>query len=177
MKDRVGRPSACRLLLSLALVTASAASGCDLSQMAFTQDHRLHIQSPKSLALVSTPLRLSWTMTGFTVARAGSAPPSKDAGYYALFVDRAPVGPGQSLLTLADKNCRATPGCFNAQYLAEKGVYTTTSSSFTLEQVPALNSYQKVQVHEVTIVLMDTAGRRIGENEWYVDFRLRAASV
>lgn len=111
-------------------------------------------------------------MTGFAEAPQGAGQPGKDRGYFAIFVDRAPVRPGQTLLVLADKSCRTTPGCFNPQYLAERGVYTTTSTSITLQQVASLNSYQQVQLHEVTVVLMDTSGRRIGESAWYIDFRL-----
>lgn len=154
------------------LLALAALGGCNLSNLAFAQDNRLHFTSPRSRALVHQPVTVTWTMRDFSVAPAGSGVPSKDRGYFALFVDRAPVRPGQTLLTVADKSCRTTPGCFNAQYLANKGVYTTTSTTFTFQQIPSINSYQKIQLHEVTVVLMDTAGRRIGEEAWYLDFRL-----
>lgn len=149
-----------------------AAAGCDTSQMAFTQDHRVHFTTPPSRALVSVPVTVRWTVEGFGIAPAGSAPPSTGHGYFAVFLDRAPVRPGQSLYVLADRSCKKTPGCFNAQYLAGKGVYTTTVPTLTLTSVPSLDSYEKTQLHEITVVLMDTAGRRIGESAWYLDFRM-----
>lgn len=111
-------------------------------------------------------------MNDFSVAPPGSGPASDDRGYFALFVDRAPVRPGQTLLAVADKSCRTTPGCFDAQYLANKEVYATRATTFTIQQVQSIDSYQKIQLHEVTVVLLDTAGHRIGENAWYIDFRL-----
>ena len=163
-----------RLLATAALAagTAMAGAGCGTSQMAFTQDHRLHFTAPHSRALVAVPVTVRWAVDGFDVAPAGSARPSTGHGYFAVFVDRAPVRPGQSLSVLADPACKKTPGCFNAQYLAGKGVYTTTATTLTLTSVPSLASYEKTPLHEVTVVLMDTAGRRIGESAWYLDFRM-----
>ena len=166
-----------RGLAAGAVLSAVLVAGCGLSNLQFTKDNRLHFTSPGSRQLVRTPVTLRWAISGFKAEKQGSAPPSPDAGYFAVFVDRAPVKPGQTLLTLADKSCRETPGCFNAQYLAERNVYTTTTDSFTIDQVPSLNSRESVQVHEATIVLMNTAGQRIGESAWYVDFRLRASGV
>lgn len=164
-------------LVALALAALALLAGCNMSNLEFVKDNRLRFVSPRSRQLVGVPVRVAWVMSGFRVEGLGSAPPSRDAGYFAIFVDRAPVRPGQTLLSLADRSCRVTPGCFNAEYLAERNVYTTTGDSFTLEQVPALNSYEKVQVHQVTIVLMNTAGQRIGESAWYLEFRLRSVGV
>jgi hypothetical protein len=169
-----GRPRARLLAGAGALLSALLVGGCGLSNLQFTKDNRLHFVSPRSRQLVGTPVTLNWTISGFRAEKQGSSPPSPDAGYFAIFVDRAPVKPGQTLLSLADKSCRQTAGCFNPEYLAERNVYTTTSDSLTIDQVPALNSYENVQVHEATIVLMNTAGQRIGESAWYLDFRLRS---
>lgn len=169
-----GRQVSANRLMAGVLLAALLTSGCGLSNLQFTKDNRLHFTSPRSRQLVATPVTLTWTISDFKAEKEGSFPPSGNAGYFAIFVDRAPVKPGQTLLSLADKSCRVTPGCFNPEYLAERNVYTTTSDSFTIDQVPALNSYENVQVHEATIVLMNTAGQRIGESAWYVDFRLRS---
>ena len=112
-------------------------------------------------------------MTDFRVVSPGTLPVSRDAGYFAIFIDRAPVRPGQTLAAIADRQCRRTPGCVNAGYLSDRGVYTTTSDSLTLTQVASLNSYQNVQTHEATVVLVDSAGKRVGESAWYLDFRMR----
>lgn len=155
------------------LALAVAATGCGTAALAFSQDNRLHFTGPRSRAVVDVPLTVGWVIDRFNVAPGGSGPPSPGRGYFALFLDRAPVRPGQTLSALDDSTCKKTPGCFNSEYLAGKGVYTTTATSFTITSVPALNSYQKIQLHELTVVLLDTAGRRIGESAWYLDFRMR----
>jgi hypothetical protein len=53
-------------------------------------------------------------------------------------------------------------------------VYWTTDLSFTLRQVPSLSDNRdNWQLHEVTIVLLDTSGRRIGEHAYFRDFQLK----
>ena len=99
----------------------------DLEQMQFVKDDRLEFQSPEDYALVELPLEVSWTMEDFEVlpeprrsrrpgkrdeqgdngrgrrdgAGAQTATrtpaPSEDAGYFAVFVDRAPIKPGRTL--------------------------------------------------------------------------------
>ena len=167
---RGGRVAA--LLAALAVL----ASGCSFSDLAFTKDYRLHFSAPRSRALVKVPVTVRWNMSDFSVTPAGSGAPSSKAGYFAVFVDRAPIKPGETLRSIADRSCKLTKGCPDAAYLAQRGVYATTAPSVTLQQVPAVNSYQKVQTHEVTVVLLDTAGRRIGEAAWYVDFRMKKAT-
>lgn len=163
-----------RLVALASSVLLSVALGaCSLSNLEFVQDKRLHFVEPKSRQLVGLPLRISWTMSDFALQPAGSGPPSRHAGYFAVFVDRSPVRPGQSLLALADRQCRSTSGCVSGSYLADRGVYTTSSTSITIPQIADVNSYQSTQLHEVTVVLMDTAGHRIGESAWYLDFRMK----
>lgn len=169
------RPS--RLWVAAALLALAGVTGCSTSNLEFTQDNRLHFTSPKSRQLVNSPVTLTWRMSDFDVVQAGSSPPTSHAGYFAIFLDRAPVKPGQKLDSLADKSCLQTPGCYNAEYLANRNVYTTSSYSFRISEIPQLNSYSKVELHEVTIVLLNSAGQRIGESAWYLDFRLRSQGV
>jgi hypothetical protein len=112
-------------------------------------------------------------MRDFDVVAPGTQPVSNASGYFAVFVDRAPVAPGQSVDAVADHTCRRTPGCLNGGYLADHGVYVTSTDYAILSVVPPLNRYQKVQLHEATVVLLDSAGRRIGESAWYLDFRVK----
>ena len=37
-------------------------------------------------------------------------------------------------------------------------------------RLPDLNAYQGHENHEVTVILLDGRGDRIGESAWYVDF-------
>jgi hypothetical protein len=165
---RAGRP-----LAALAGALAFFTSACGVSNLAFFVDNRLHFVAPKPRAMVSLPVTISWRMTGFDVVPPGTLPVSSRSGYFAVFVDRAPIRPGQTVAAVADRRCRRTPGCVNAGYLADRGVYTTAQDSLTLRQVSNLNSYQSVQTHEVTVVILDSAGKRIGESAWYLDFRMR----
>ena len=151
-------------VLSAAVCLAASLSACSVSNLQFVKDNRLHVVAPPQRALVRLPVAISWKMQG-----AGRR--------FAVFVDRAPVRPGQSLTAVADRSCRASPGCVTASYLARRGVYAVTGYELTLTQVADVNSYQSVQTHEATIVLLDSAGRRVGESAWYVDFRLRAPGI
>lgn len=158
---------------ALALLCTVMAAGCGFSNLSFTTDTRLHFVTPKSRALVQTPLQLAWVINNFQVVPPGTTPVSSHSGYFAVFIDRAPIRPGQTIDVVADKSCRRTPGCVNAGYLADRGVYVTSAENVTLKEVASLNSYQKVQLHEATVVLMNSAGHRIGESAWYLDFRMK----
>jgi hypothetical protein len=154
-----------------------AGSGCAVSNLQFVTDNRLHFVAPRSRALVHLPVTLRWSMGDFTVVPSGTVPVSSRQGYFAVFVDRSPVRPGQTVAQVADSSCRRTPGCVNAGYLADRGVYTASTDEVTLSQIVSLNSYQKVQTHEATVVILDSAGRRIGESAWYLDFRIKASGL
>jgi hypothetical protein len=163
----------------LAVALTLALAGCSASAEAFTADHRLHFVSPRSRATVSLPVTLNWRMRDFTVVGPGAGPPSSRSGYFALFVDRAPVRPGETLRAVAgrDRVCLHTPGCPDQAYLSDRGVYTSTSESLTLTQIASRNSYQQKQLHEVTIVPLDTAGHRIGESAWSINFWMHQRSL
>lgn len=159
-------------LTALPLVLAA---GCvDVSELQFVQDDRLTFDAPGSRELVETPLQLSWAMTDFEVVERGQGEPSDDAGYFAVFVDRAPVEPGETLEEVAGRDdvCRRDPACPDEQYLADRGVYVTTTPSLTIDLVPALGSTEEIELHDVTVILLDSRGRRIGESAWYREFRM-----
>jgi len=165
-------PDRRRAGLALALsgmAVCLAAGGCGVSGLAFTVDHRVSFVSPLSRALVSVPVTLRWT----------GAPASAGGGTFAVFVDRAPVRPGQTLRAVVgrDTACLHTAGCPGAAYLAERGVYTTTGNSLSLQVIRPLNHYQRVQLHEATLIVLDAAGRRQGELAWYIDFRIDEGSL
>jgi hypothetical protein len=152
-------------------------SGCGITHMqdlSFRVDTRLHFTTPKARTKLPQPVRLAWTIRDFRVVAPGSEPPSRDAGYFALFVDQTPIKPGQTVRAVAstDPACRRDPKCPTADYLTRHYVFTTTKTSMTLPQLPNVSGKEKVQQHTVTIVLMDTSGHRIGESAWELDFRL-----
>ena len=160
-------------LLSVALV-----SGCgiaDAKGLNFRVDDRLHFQSPKDRSSVHLPLTISWRMDRFQVAAPGSAPPSPSAGYFVLFVDRAPIRPGQTLKEIckSDPYERGDRNCPTPAYLTGKQIFTTTDDHVTLQNLANIpGSKDKKQLHTFVVVLMDTAGHRIGESAWELDLRL-----
>ena len=163
----------------LAGVLVLAAAGCGIAHpqdLNFTVDQRLQFQAPPARTLVTAPVTVRWTMTGFRAEVPGSGPASEEAGYFAVFVDRAPIRPGQTMRAVAtgDELCLHRPGCPDAAYLAARQIYTTTATSLTLQQIPPLSGdAERVQYHSVTVVLMDTTGHRIGESAWQLDLRMR----
>jgi hypothetical protein len=161
-----------------AVIAAGALGGCTLhlSDLSFRVDHRLHFTAPKDRALVHEPVTLRWTMRDFTVQARGTAPPTRQAGYFVIFLDQAPVKPRQTLEAVAhgDRTCEVDPRCPDAAYLHQHLVYPTTKTSYTLRLIPNLADIgDDTQLHDVTIVLLDTAGRRIGEAAWHTSFKLK----
>lgn len=171
----MGRPTLQRA--AVALIGALLVSGCGITHMqdlSFRVDNRLHFTTPKARSKLHQPVHLAWTIRDFRVAAPGSEPPSRDAGYFALFVDHTPIRPGQTMHAVAagDPSCRP-PSCPSNAYLEQHQIYTTTDLSFTLPQIPNIQGDKEtVQHHTVTVVLMDTSGHRIGESAWQLDFRI-----
>jgi hypothetical protein len=154
-----------RVLLIVA-VLLTGLTGC-AHNLNFRTDHRLHWVGPPARKLVNVPFMLAWQFDGSHPAE------------FAVFVDRAPVKPGQSLKAVAgsDTACKSDPTCPDASYLANRQVYTTTGTTLALSQVNPLNSDREgTQLHQATVVLLDQSGRRIGESAWTREFKLRRVS-
>lgn len=159
-------------VLSSLLGLALLASSCATSGLAFVQDERLEIISPRSHAKVTLPVTVRWSIKDFRITgEDGRSDPH--AGYFGVFVDRVPIPPGKTLAWIArdDGRCRAIPGCPDEVYFADRETYTTEQTSFTFERLPDQDAYQGHELHEVSIVLLDGTGRRIGESAWYVTLR------
>lgn len=143
-----------------------SAGGCGL---ALRQDQRLSFLSPPDRAEVSGPLVLRWRMRGFRAVRFDG---SHDArrGEFAVFVDAAPMRPGQHLDALAarDPLCRAAAGCPDAFWLRQHGIYLTTQTQLTLPALPIGGGTADgaLRRHQITVVLLDGRGYRIGESGW-----------
>jgi hypothetical protein len=150
-----------------AALLATTLAGC--GNLSFRVDKRLHWQAPPARALVKLPVVVSWSMPAF-------AP----GGRFAIFVDRAPIKPGQTLRAVGsnDASCKHDPTCPNADYLAQRQIYTTSSPSITLTEVsPLRTSRDRVQLHQLSVVLLDATGHRIGESAWTREFRLRRVAA
>lgn len=146
-------------------------TGCVPQGLAFRQDTRLEITSPEDGAEVILPVTLTWTMRDFEI-KSKSAP---DGGFFAVFLDRPPVPPGEPLSWVArdDAGCQEQPRCPNARYLAQQGIYETTKKRLKLTTLPeAERSVSGAERHYATIILLDAEGERIGEIAYVVAFEV-----
>lgn len=156
------------------LVLVVTVACTDFTDLAMRQDHRLTFTAPNSRDVVKPPFTLRWTMDDFRVVKPGAGRPERSAGYFAIFIDKSPMKPGQTVEDFVDDDeaCKQDPNCPDANYLADRGVYTTTKTTLTVKEVLPLESDEGGQPHEATVVLLDSAGRRIGESSWYLQFAL-----
>jgi hypothetical protein len=164
---RLGRPLAVAAVLLLL-------PGCGVSGLNFVQDDRVTITQPPDRARVRLPLTVRWTVEDFRVTgRTGAK--ADDAGYFGVLVDRPPPPPGETLewLLRDDKVCEADPSCPSESYLASRDIYATTDTSLVIEEVAERPpGFSGPDLREVTVVLLDPEGRRIGESAFSVEFEL-----
>jgi hypothetical protein len=168
------------LRAGLATAAAVLTTACSVSNLNLVTDHRLHFLSPASRAHLHLPIVLRWTIQNFRSVPPASATPSQTEGYFAIFIDRSPVGPGESLASIAhnDTSCKRTPSCPDATYFTNRQIYTTTRTTYTLDHVDNLTGNRETQqLHEVTVILLDSTGHRIAESAWYLDFWLPQAGM
>ncbi|MER6529600.1 hypothetical protein [Streptomyces sp. NPDC001508] len=160
-----------RIMITVCLACLALTS-CDFRGLRFSQDHRLEITSPKDRSTQTVPAKLSWKISGFAVSRPGD-PVAADAGYFVVFLDRPPMGKGSRLSDIgrSDPQCRAEPGCPNAEYLAQQNIYPTRSSEVSLASFPVLGGDQTM--HTAWVILVDSEGRRTSESQWKVTFGVR----
>lgn len=146
----------------LALVVAL--TSCSARGLAFRTDHAVDIVSPLSRQEVQLPVRLTWHSR---LAK---------GAFYAAFIDRAPIRPGQSLAVLADDSCQRTPRCPDLQYLRDRDVFVTDGDSLLLDSLPQKPSSARASArdrHTATIVRLDSRGRRVGEAAYIVEFTVK----
>jgi hypothetical protein len=159
----------------LAFLALLAATSCAVHGLDFRTDDRVSIVSPSAEATVTLPVTLRWTAKSLpSLGQQVGGHPTQ----FAIFIDRQPIRPGQTFRAVADDQCRATPGCPDPSWLAQRYIFTTTATSLRLDSVPADNKgdrFGRGHGHEATIVLVDGSGHRIGEAAYAVDFFLRAS--
>jgi hypothetical protein len=139
-------------------------AGCATSGLSLVKDERVTIVAPKDRVKVRLPVTVEWTVT-------------KYGGPFGVFVDLAPQPPGKPLSWIAhdDRSCRAVSGCPDTAYLADRGVFTTRNTRFVVSQVRNFSAGERQrrrEFHEVTIVLLDAGGRRLGESAFSVEFQV-----
>ena len=160
-----------RRALALGL-TALALSSCSVTELQFRKDHRLSFSSPEKRELVTAPVTISWDMKGFeTTGLDGST--DKTRGAFVVFVDRAPMPVGKDLRWIGrnDPGCKRDARCPDEKYLEDRGIFVTTSTSVSVEQLPRVGDGVGDEQHYVNVVLVDGTGHRIGESAWYQPFQ------
>lgn len=139
----------------MAVACAAALGGCDITLRA---DDRLTFVAPPEGAIVETPLRVEWQVAEGRAAR------------FAVFVDRPPMRPGETIHDLARRDvvCRTSPGCPDATWLEQKGVYLvdTPEALVTLIRRDRGRPGRHGRRHELTVVLLDAGGHRTTEAYW-----------
>jgi hypothetical protein len=148
-------------------------AGCSLHGLSFVQDKRLTILAPAQRSTVTLPVTLRWKIRDFHIT--GPTPTARpNSGYFALFVDRAPVPGGEPISSVAhgDPGCRTADGCPNAAYFTAHDVYLTAQTRYVLTQLPNLTQPHQAERHTITIVLLDGIGHRVSESGWSVTVTL-----
>jgi hypothetical protein len=164
-----------RTARAAALVAVLGLSSCGVQGLNFRQDERLVITAPEDRAKVTLPVTVSWRVHDFTVTgNDGSS--LTDAGYFGVYVDRAPQPPEQTQVWLVrdDPNCQGVVRCATRSYLAQLNVFSTSRQRFTVERLPAptTNAPRRREFHDVTIVLLNGRGQRIGESAFTLQFEI-----
>ena len=164
-----------RTLLASSAVSATylALTACTL-QGSFVEDRRVQIVQPPDRAEVALPVTIRWTAEDFTVTPPdGSA--SEDRGYFGIFIDRAPMPPGEDLDWFGEEDleCKQNPECPNEDWFASQGIYYTTETSFEIENLVDARPEERPEApdrHEITIVLLNGRSERIAETAYSVEF-------
>lgn len=141
-----------RAVLAGCALLPCLATACGPSGLDFRQDHRLSIVAPEGVPTVHLPLAVRWR---FLDALGGAGGPAQ----FAVFVDRAPVAPGESLTALDPAERRA--------------VVLTHATETTVSSLDSSTTGGGAAEHQVTVVLLDASGRRIGETSAAVHFYMQ----
>lgn len=163
MRDR-------RALIPLFVVAlALLASACRLQALAFREDNRLQIVAPKDRTEVRFPVTVRWALRQ-------SIP---NLGSFVVTVNRSPQAPGKGLESFVRDldECKgsALNICLQPAFMGGRGVYQTLEPQITFDVLPKRTGVSKSEEdrHEVTVALLDKAGRRMGEVGWTVTFTAR----
>ena len=141
-------------------VIAPLTSGCALNGLAFAEDTRVKIDAPAAEATVRLPFDVRWHADGFD-------------GTYLVVFDRSPMRPGQTLQSLVahDDPCRSRPSCPDRQWLADHSLYLTSATHVRIDDLAEERTTKRAKDrHQLTVVLLDRSGRRVGESAFIREF-------
>ncbi len=156
-----------------ALATCVLLVGCSTAGLAFIEDRRVEIVSPDYRQLVDLPVTVDWEVTD-----EGLQQDLASGARFGVYVDIDPQPPGEPLEYFArdDPQCRRSITCPDARYLRQRGIHTTTETEMTFGSLPIAPGVDlergQPDFHEVTLVLLDESGTRIGESAWAIIFEV-----
>lgn len=135
-----------------AVLVLVLATGCR-EGLAFRQDGRVAITEPSEHAVVTVPFAVRWQVHDLP---AGTR--------FALLVDRTPPPPGEDLAWLGrhDPACAGAVDCLATDHLRGLRVEVTERTAARVDSVPR-PSRPGPDLHDLTVVLLDASGRRLGE--------------
>jgi hypothetical protein len=146
---------------------------CRTEGLAFREDKRAEIVEPSDESTVTLPFQVRWTVSDFEIVGADGSD-RDDAGYFAVLLDESPMPPGEPLSYFArdDEQCDRSAGCPDEAYFADRGIYLTQQTSFdvtTLGDTRPTDRQSAPDSHEITLILLNGRGERIGESAFRVD--------
>jgi hypothetical protein len=150
-------------VFAIVVFSILAALGFSASGLQWRTNPDFKITQPAAAAHLSLPVTLKWTSPTTELIKPGTHRPGV---YFAVFIDRAPLRPGQNLSTLVDDTCKRTPGCANQQYFENKFVFFTGAPHLVIPFLP------QQTLHTATIVLMNQYNNRVGESFATVSFNV-----
>lgn len=137
-------------------------SACGTNGLSFQLDQRVSLRTPSDHADVTLPLTVTWTVKEFAVGNG--------AGSFGVLIDRTPPPAGKGLDWLFRNDDSCVDGCKDPAYRALQGVYETTQTGIVFKEIPVHPDRGDANRHEVTVVLLDADGRRVGEGAWSREF-------
>jgi hypothetical protein len=162
-----------RVGVTAALLSLTVASACQVEGLAFEKDQRVEIISPAYRELLSLPVTVDWNVTDEQLADSMGT-----TTQFGVLVDIAPQPPGESLDYFArnDPVCEENPSCPDRRYLAQRGIHTTTDTEITFETMPIAPEVDLERgdpdFHDVTLILLNEDGERLGESAWTIIFEI-----
>jgi hypothetical protein len=114
--------------------------GCGVHDLALREDDRVSITSPGDGDDVRLPITLRWTAHDLDVGGA-------DGTTFGVVIDDALPRPGHA---------------------ANDRVLHTTRTSIVLDQLGSANRPGDRGGHQLTVILLDDQGRRLGEGAWRI---------
>jgi hypothetical protein len=114
---------------------------------------------------VDEPVVLRWSST--------FEPGDRSGRWFVVYVDAAPVAPGESALDAAAEPCDTVQACRELGALGGPNVFLTDAHSIDVGPLPAGAGPE----HRFTIVLVDGHGVRDGDVAWTASFRIEGPSA